>query len=289
MSTRSDLSGVHAKLERAEEHIEALRQATEAFEGADPAPFGIRHEAEPGPNGCITYQLFAVVREAPPSRLGLIVGDVLQNVRAALDHLVFQFASPEARSKNSTQFPICDNAKAFQGHRVQGQIAGVTDVARLFIERAQPYQRTMDQGHPLVFLREFSNQDKHRLLVPSIAGVSELDTWMSCDNADIQITSFPGGSVCDGDVVLSFIATPRAATREMTVSPRSQLHVQIRDPAITQAPLPGMHIVDFARMIHFHVSWMIRSWDEHGWFPPTDAQPVLQVGQATPDQQDGGG
>src|SRR5688572_11329470 len=103
-----DLTGVRLKLERARQHIEAIRARCEAFTDRDPLPFSSRVEQKQGPEGSIAYTAYAVVREQPPLDLGPIIGDAVHDIRSALDHLVYELAPPNVRSKDKTQFPICD-------------------------------------------------------------------------------------------------------------------------------------------------------------------------------------
>jgi hypothetical protein len=111
-----DLSDVYLKLDRAEVHIEALRGAIAAFEERDPEPFGFRAESTSLSNNVIQYDLHAVVRTEPPRGLGLIVGDAVHNIRAALDYLVYGLAPTEVRQKRRTQFPIFADQGDFDKH-----------------------------------------------------------------------------------------------------------------------------------------------------------------------------
>jgi hypothetical protein len=71
----------------------------------------------------------AIVQEnPPPRRLGLLVGETVQNLRTALDYLVFQMADwhsgpdPERR----TQFPIESTPEGFRARR-NTHLKGVCD------------------------------------------------------------------------------------------------------------------------------------------------------------------
>src|SRR5205809_138288 len=101
-----DLSGVRLKLHRAKTHIDCVRRETNAFLERDPKPFGIRTDCTPGPDESVEYVLYAIVRERPPRELALPIGDAIQNIRAALDHLVYELATPKARKSIRLQFPI---------------------------------------------------------------------------------------------------------------------------------------------------------------------------------------
>jgi hypothetical protein len=87
-----DLSGVRGKIERADEHLNALYAEMQTF-------------FEPYSNRRIVYDVFdrpwhvIVVRplldELPPLRLSIICGDAVHNLRTALDHLVWQLVLTE--------------------------------------------------------------------------------------------------------------------------------------------------------------------------------------------------
>jgi hypothetical protein len=92
-----DLTGVRLKLERAREHIEAIRARCEAFTDRDPPPFASRIEQKSAPEGSIEYTVYAVVREQPPLDLGPMIGDAVHNIRSALDYLIYELAPPKVR------------------------------------------------------------------------------------------------------------------------------------------------------------------------------------------------
>jgi len=106
VSKTPDLSGVLLKLDRAKTHIDLFGEQVRTFSERDPKPFGFRTESESGPDEATTYHLFAVIREEPPRELALPFGDAIQNMRSALDHLVYELATPKARKSRNLQFPI---------------------------------------------------------------------------------------------------------------------------------------------------------------------------------------
>src|SRR4051812_23942073 len=103
---KPELSGVRLKLDRAQTHIDVLRDKTSAFRERKPAPFGFRTETTTKADELVEYVLYAVVREEPPRSLGPVIGDVLHNLRSALDHLVYELSTARARRSSNTQFPI---------------------------------------------------------------------------------------------------------------------------------------------------------------------------------------
>jgi hypothetical protein len=157
--TKPDLSGVLLKLERAETHIQTFRDEVMAFGERDPKPFGFRPESTLRPDKSAKYDLYAVVRQEPPRELALPFGDAIQNIRAALDHLVYELAPPRARRSRKLQFPIFTDECEFKV-RSPPMIEGITGDERTLIERVQPYAATnIPSDDPLAVLRKLSNRD----------------------------------------------------------------------------------------------------------------------------------
>jgi hypothetical protein len=113
----------------------------------------------------------------------LIAGDVIHNLRSALDHLVYQLAVEHTNDNivdpNATQFPICDRrgrspdkkGRGGSGFRREAKrhLGEVDLLHRARIESFQPYPRRKGRNFLyLRLLRDLDNRDKHRLLVPSI-------------------------------------------------------------------------------------------------------------------------
>jgi len=78
------MAGHWLKFERAREHIEALEDAAEAWLDTD--AYTIVRDVDP--QSGLTVRR-AKITESPPYSLGLIAGDAIHNLRAALDHVVY--------------------------------------------------------------------------------------------------------------------------------------------------------------------------------------------------------
>jgi hypothetical protein len=99
---------------------------------------------------------------------------VLHNYRGALDHLAWLVvrrarAGLSAKAKRQVQFPLARSRASFHERRQQ-QMPGVSDEVWEFVERYQPYRRTL-MGKGMRYLRNLSDTDKHRSLVPTIMGL----------------------------------------------------------------------------------------------------------------------
>jgi hypothetical protein len=178
MVVNLDLSGAHAKLDRAAEHFEALKG--ELIDAAQSPPYALRHgEVDPETLWCSIY----LTPLDPPWRLkcAILAGDLHHNLRCALDYIVTELVDKSgATLTRKHQFPIFrskDHYMKWVGFPVpheRGPLEGVKH-GLVEIEALQPYKT--DPGDPeqspLWHLHEFSNADKHRaisLIYPRFLG-----------------------------------------------------------------------------------------------------------------------
>ncbi|MGO8905512.1 MAG: hypothetical protein ACLQMH_07815 [Solirubrobacteraceae bacterium] len=105
----------------------------------------------------------------PPLHLGVIVGDILHNLRCVLDHLVWQLVELNGRKPGEhNQFPIFDTPKAYK-EKAGRYLRGVASEHKTLIETFQPYHLDGDPAyHNLAVLRDLSNIDKHRFVHPVV-------------------------------------------------------------------------------------------------------------------------
>jgi hypothetical protein len=272
-----DLSGVRLKLDRAEHHIETLRAEIEAFRQREPKPFGFRTEEWPRQDGSIEYVLYAVVREYPPREWALIIGDAVQNIRSALEHLAYELSTPTGR-RRGTQFPIFKEERLFK-ERGEPKIATITGDERKLIERVQPYNaEKIPANDPLAILNKLSNLDKHRLLVTTVAAVSERETWVGSDHAETLFTFIETGPVKHDAKIVVLTAAPKDPSVKMNVHPKADLEVHVADTGIVGYRIEAVSLLG---MLHYHVQWaVIEMGLGHGFMPPhwTEREPAPQEG-----------
>lgn len=156
---RSDeLSGAWLKVDRAKEHIDNLGPEIRSF--LDTEPYVIVREDDPQTGD----EIFKVkIRAEPPKQWGVILGDVLHNLRSALDLLAWQLilangGTPDKR----TAFPVSDTAEAFRSGGL-GKIEGISPRSRELLKAVKPYKGGCE---PLWWLHQLNIEDKHHLLVP---------------------------------------------------------------------------------------------------------------------------
>lgn len=163
------LAGARLKLLQARKHLETLGDELAAFDAGD--PYRIIHE----PNADGSEHIFKTqVLKQPSPLLSSIIGDALQNMRSALEHLAWGLAFKDKGSEpsRSTSFPIYRSSAAFwewskkRGAYSPGSGAHkITEITRISvrtaIEELQPYKTGKDE---LYILNELARVDRHQSL-----------------------------------------------------------------------------------------------------------------------------
>ncbi|MGB0108803.1 MAG: hypothetical protein WBP52_09895, partial [Terriglobales bacterium] len=155
------------KVERADKHIRELEAELVRFHDANPYKF----TAQRDPN---TREMVYYVTEVAeiPLPLSAIAGDVLQNLRSALDYLAHAFVAAPNRD---TGYPICDPAKVgtkAEKNYFDVKVHGMVPDAKKIIDRFKP-QKGGDET--LWHLHELNRFEKHRLLVAVAASLQSLN------------------------------------------------------------------------------------------------------------------
>lgn len=183
------MDSVQAKLARASDHVRAVDAA---LSGTDPRA---RHSIVVSRKHPPEAHVIEVIERRPedPTLVPLLVGEVLQHLRSALDHLVGELERKNGLHRDSEfEFPIfwdLGRYKKESGRRIRG----VSAAAAAVIERHQPYhwRSPRYKDHPLWILHDLNNADKHRVLIGT-------GSTLTVDNLNIDMP--PGSS---REVVLS--------------------------------------------------------------------------------------
>jgi len=159
-------SSAQRKFARGVEQVKRLSAEADGFE--DRNAYLFRAEVHSRSPHKIEYRCFAVEQEPPPDEWPLLAGKAIQNLRSALDHLVYA----ASRGRSGTQFPIFTDPGRFEAEKAR-MLPGVPATVRAAIENAQPY-RTAPRAPGramLEQLRWLSNLDKHRTLATVASAV----------------------------------------------------------------------------------------------------------------------
>mgnify|MGYP001593026434 CR=1 FL=1 len=159
----------HEKLTWACKHLDRLEQEIRAFIESGPYTPLFEKQVEPG-----EWVTRITVRHAIPAYWSLIVGDVLHNLRSALDNLAYALVEKESGpppKPTHVQFPIFDAPDDFKAKRKR-YLAGMNARAVAVIEGLQPFNRPDRKWHSLLsLLNHLSKIDKHRhIIVTTMAG-----------------------------------------------------------------------------------------------------------------------
>lgn len=179
------------KLRRARKHLDELKAEIDRWVEGEGYTIGV----EPRPNPALdtTYEIRAyILREIEEDPFSMLIGDFLQNARAALDYIAFALGDagagdmgmPDKIARNAG-FPIVGDTDP-EGFSARGpdlfaetakrKIPTVTDPVRAAIEQVQPYNTG---GHnwewePLWILHELARFDRHRFLHLAVMRTGEV-------------------------------------------------------------------------------------------------------------------
>lgn len=161
-----------AKVLHAAELLQALeRELNNEFAAKDNRPrVGIKYKPDTGEH--VAYISYMPELEDLRIRAGLLVGDIVHNLRSALDHLTLQLAlrntDGNVEFERRVQFPIEDSSDMFKKRCTDvgpgGWLAEVHPSDWAVIEEFQPYG-SYKEGQLMALIRDLSNADKHRLLI----------------------------------------------------------------------------------------------------------------------------
>lgn len=155
------LESANIKIGRAEERLNDLSAAVDAFSKSRPAILvrqGSRNE-----HGHFVY-LPRIVRR-PDVTMGLILGEFAYNLRSALDHLAWGLAAKKERPR--PEFPIFIEESKFDRGGAP-KIKSLPPLAQRAIRLLQPYNGRDAEWHPLWQLHECRNIDQHRYILSRV-------------------------------------------------------------------------------------------------------------------------
>jgi hypothetical protein len=204
------LDSVRCKIFRAVEHYNALIVAgKEYFEKQTGI---IMVEVNPQNS---TTEINIVSGRGVPPQIPFIVGDCLQNLRSALDYLIWELClASNVGPTDKHAFPICRSKESFRD--IKGQrLAGLPEDVIKEVGRFQPYEAGQDWAKTSLWvLNELSNINKHRRI---------LLTQLDCDFAQTdRITGAmrrrETNTALPGEEIVAFMAFKETVAKDAEVS-----------------------------------------------------------------------
>src|SRR5260370_38139306 len=156
------------KLDRAKLRMQELESLLKAFHSTQPHKFSAKPDSRYGK----IRSMDAVA--SVPDQIALVAGDVLQNLRSALDHLAYQLYRKGGGAPGTgrhVSFPIYESKQAYDDNKVR-RTRGMTQAAIAKIESLTPYKGANDI---LWHINELNNIDKHRIILLTRSAVRSMD------------------------------------------------------------------------------------------------------------------
>jgi hypothetical protein len=160
--------GAFLKIQRAQTQREQLRKEISAFLDPHNGPFELvlEYDADSDRDRVV----FMVKRDTPPL-WSVIIGEILHDLRSALDHLVYEASDKDGNGEAppGTEWPIFIDEVRYRNRAKGGgryKIRGLSAPYQALVEKYQPFNyEEAPRLQYLWILHELSNIDKHRLLV----------------------------------------------------------------------------------------------------------------------------
>lgn len=158
MLAEQRIERIYVKVERAKEHFQSLEGEVYAYLASKPYSVGIKRDP-------ISRRPIYFLKDIHPTplKISAILGDTINNLRSALDHLAYQLVWLGTGDPPSEHvyFPISDDrAKYFK--QGKEKIKGARAQAINAIDELEPYRGGNDT---LWRLHKLNNVDKHRILI----------------------------------------------------------------------------------------------------------------------------
>lgn len=235
----ASLMGVRLKIDRAKHHLSNLCSAINAFNNSEREGDFVMVYPDFERN-CFDFEI-GEVRGADPT-WPAIIGDIVHNLRSALDHLACQLVMLNGKSvdcckSSKTSFPVCLTPESFLN--TSRRIAPlISPDALALIEQLQPYMAANSptanpsQREPrfsnLWILSELDIIDKHRTLVIAARYHGPMEFTYTIDNgAPIKVpVNAKWRPLKNGALIASIDISPFALNREHKM--RVQMQAEIK-------------------------------------------------------------
>jgi|ERR1043165_827506 hypothetical protein len=181
MTPENRLRVIQVKIERAIKHIDELGIACTKF--IDSKPYTVGRDTDPK-TGYNRY--YVTDLKPPPLEIGLIAGDVIHNLRSALDHLAYQLVIVNGGIPSRwTSFPIFDSAAKYKTMDTR-KVSGMSQAAINAIDAAKPYQ---GGNEPLWIVHDLDIADKHHALLATLVSVTRCTLQLPVSPLDPRFRS----------------------------------------------------------------------------------------------------
>lgn len=235
---RDHLTGIRLKLNRAHDQLKSLHAEIDAFFKTKP----YRIETQVNPDA---REIFGILRRngrhgTIPPMWSVFIGEIIHNVRSALDHMIWQMVKFEQAGRPSTstqlKFPIFDTEAGFDS-RCDDILAGASGDAKALIKKLQPFYTGEGHASPLWHLHALSNWDKHRNIPLAIASRRSTSVQAIRGEVEALIVAATDNRPLEDDTELFKVRLKPSAVPFMTRVDRVQMkgdltfHITFKEPS----------------------------------------------------------
>jgi hypothetical protein len=244
----ADLTGVDLKIERAKRHLAHLRQAIDARVNPDVYRFELNRDSQSSKHILSAHDVPTV-----DPKWSLESGEILFNLRSALDHLAWQLVILDGQTPGEqTQFPIREMPFNKKGVLTTTQLSPEIKSPQILkaLEEVQPYYGPDFTPEPPSTgpLWQLNNIDKHRLLLVVLVALDVGKMWWGGPPApDFGLCP---GPVTEGAPVAWFDF--HGEEPPLGFDPHPALHIRFNEPEI---PF-GANLVDVTGYLDMLCKWV---------------------------------
>lgn len=157
MTAEQRLALIEVKIKRAGKHFADLSSEVQTFFGSNPYAVGGKSDVQ------TRKLIYCIVDIKPvPALISAIAGDALQNLRSALDHLIWQLHKVNGTNGTESHFPTGNSEATYKATLHKAKKYFRKDAMDLLYE-VEAYKG--GKGEFLWKLNRLNNIDKHRLLI----------------------------------------------------------------------------------------------------------------------------
>lgn len=261
------------KQRQAGEHISRFSAAADDYVAR--ANLGLRYDIDPDV-GTVGVRLHA--DSEPPLALGAIIGDVLHNLRSALDSVAWetcQRAGMSVNQESRVYFPIGTDSARWPALAAR-HLPNVSAEHLQVFERFQPWywdeqarqvgvdtERPMAGSHPLAKLHELAKMDRHRVTHPVLA--REGHTWLGHEEG-VTAEILRAGRATVGEVFLEWRVDPPSAAASVhpggeVVLALSEESAMLKRTALSELKRMHQEVVHATRTVEVEVLGVVTSED----------------------------
>ena len=199
--TRIDLEEPRFKVARAVKHYQELAEAVTQFFAQQ--PFGVEHRRDQVPGYTTVH---ARVYQPVPKEIAGVVGDLIHNLRSALEYLAWQAEIANGKTPDKkTKFPVYDfraaqwstekQRKELRGDQTNHKARFGSAAYAIVIEMHMPVGEYESELGPLWMINTIDIHDKHHKL-NVVGGAARVGNFNAAGPGVVsveELMTFPGG------------------------------------------------------------------------------------------------